>query len=56
LPSPIFLEIYAIAVIFVARGHGLKAVINPIKNAAIKGKLFIDIASIKDIRVISFTA
>jgi hypothetical protein len=34
---------------FVARGHGLKAVINPIKKAAIKGKLFVPINCIKDI-------
>jgi hypothetical protein len=39
---------------FVARGQGLIAVIKPIKKAAIKGKLFIDIASIKDIKAIFY--
>jgi hypothetical protein len=39
-------------VIFVARGQGLKAVIKPMKNAAINGKLLVPIDCIKDIRVI----
>jgi hypothetical protein len=34
-----FFEMYAIAVIFVAKGHGLIAVIKPNKNAENRGKL-----------------
>ena len=51
-PFPIFFEMYAIAVMLVAKGHGLIAVISPMKNAAISGKLFIDIVSMKVIRLI----
>lgn len=39
---------------FVAKGQGLKAVIKPIKKAAIKGKLLVDMDSMKDIKVILF--
>ena len=49
LLDSIFFEIYAIAVILVARGQGLRAVIKPMKNAATKGIWSEPIACMKDI-------
>jgi hypothetical protein len=50
LPDEMFREMYAMAVIFVASGQGLIAIIRPMKKAATRGISLLPIASINDIR------